>query len=110
MITEPKAPLKDMKEGLSSTRKPDITHVRSCFMVYTARPCSYGSVKYERANFARPVAVLGYTSTPTREDFERYRAYLRACLSHVVKVLDAMELHQATDPRLVDVEGMKRAA
>lgn len=110
MITSPKTPLKDMKEGLSSTRKPDLTHVRSSFMIYTARPCEYGSSKYQRANFMRPVSPEGYGSPPTREDFERFRAYLRAAASHIFQTLDAMELHQATDPELVDVDGMRAAA
>ena len=110
MITSPKTPLKDLKEGLSSTRKPDLTHVRTPFMVYTSRPCAYGSAKYIRGNFLRPVSPEGYTGEPTRADFERYRAYLRAAASHIFQVLDAMELHQATDPELEDVEGMKAAA
>lgn len=110
MITDPQTPLKDMKEGLSSSRKPDITHVRLGFMVYTSRPCSYGSVKYERANYARPVALGHYVDAPGAADFERLRAYVRAGISHLVQVLDAMELHQSTDPKLQDVDGMKRAA
>lgn len=110
MITTPQVTLKDLKEGLSSRRKADITHVRSSFMIYTARPCGYGTEKYERGNFQRSVSSNGYTGTPAREDFERFRAYLRAAASHVFQVLDAMELHLANDPKLVDVDGMKRAA
>ena len=110
MITNPKSPLKDMKEGLSSTRKPDITHVRTPFMVYTSRPCEYGSSKYQRSNFARPVSATGYGDMPTREDFERLRSYLRAAQSHIAQVLDAMEYHQSLDPDLEDVDGMRRAA
>lgn len=102
--------LKDMKEGLSSSRKPDITHVRLPFLVYTARPCEWGSVKYERANFLRPVSPEGYTGTPTAADFMRFRAYLRAGAAHLFEVLDALERHLAGDPQLQDVEGMKRAA
>lgn len=102
--------LKDMKEGLSSARKPDITHVRTPFKVYTTRPCEYGSFKYVRANFMRPVSPSGYTGTPTREDFERFRSYVRASIAHASQALDAMELHQATDPDLLDVEGMRAAA
>lgn len=95
---------KDLKEALSSGRKPDITHIRKSLLVYGARACEYGSEKYERSNFLREVeGGLG-------ADFERYRAYLRACVSHVQDVLDAMEFHQATDPHLEDKEGMRRAA
>lgn len=94
---------KDMKEGLSSARKADLTHIRGAFLYYTARPCEYGSVKYERANFLR--AVGG-----TKENFERFRKYLRAAVAHLVETLDAMELHQASDPYLEDEEGMRRAA
>ena len=46
--------LKDMKEGLSSSRKADTTHIRRSFQIYTCRPCEYGSDKYERANYMRP--------------------------------------------------------
>ncbi len=102
--------LKDLKEGLSSTRKPDLTHVRTPFMVYTARACELGNVRYCRSNFLRTVNPLGQTGIPCKEDFNRYRSYLRACLSHVALTLDAMEAHQANDPDLLDVEGMKTAA
>jgi hypothetical protein len=102
-------PLKDLKEGLSSARKPDITHVRVPFLNYTARPCEYGSDKYERGNFLRPLTDEGYTGTPTPADFERYRAYLRAAASHIFEVLDSMEKHLSTDPKLEDTEGMIRA-
>lgn len=102
-------PLKDLKEGLSSARKADLTHVRSAFMIYTARPCEYGSVKYERSNFLRALGGA-YTGTPTKADFERFRSYLRAALSHIAQVLDSMELYQSQDPRLANVEGMKLAA
>ncbi len=104
MSTKPK----DMKEGLSSARKADITHVRKAFMVYTSRPCEYGSARYERGNFAR--AVSDTPGTPTKADFLRFRAYLRAAQSHIVEVLDSMEMHQANDPNLEDIEGMKKAA
>ena len=99
--------LKDLKEGLSSSRKPDITHVRLPFMIYTARACELGDVKYERSNFLRRVSD---GPEPTAEDFKRFRAYLRACASHLFHTLDAMERHQAQDPNLEDIEGMKRAA
>jgi hypothetical protein len=95
--------VKGMKESLSSGRKPDLTHVRLPFMTYTARPCEYGSVKYERANYLREVDGV-------RADFERFRAYLRAAASHIFETLDAMEKHQANDPKLLDIAGMKRAA
>lgn len=105
----PVRPLVDLKEALSSHRKPDITHVRTPLLNYCARGCEYGDDVYERANYLRPVAPGGYTGTPTAEDFKRCRAYMRALVSHGYKVLDAMERHQSTDPRLEDVEGMKRA-
>lgn len=94
--------MKDMKEALSSGRKPDITHVRTPLLNYVARACEYGSAKYERANYDRPV-------DGDRAAFERLRAYLRACLSHTVQTLDAMERHQALDPQLEDSAGMKAA-
>lgn len=98
-----KATVSDMKEGLTSARKADITHIRTPFMVYGARACEYGSAKYERANYLRPTLCL-------REDFLRLRAYLRAAVSHIHQALDAMEAHQALDPRLEDEIGMRRAA
>lgn len=106
MTTKP--PLRDLKEGLSSARKPDITHVRTPFLNYTARSCEFGNFKYERANYARPVSPT--PGTPAAADFQRFRAYLRAAASHIFHVLDAMEMHQSQDPELLDVEGMKRAA
>jgi hypothetical protein len=101
--------LKDLKESLSNARKPDTTHVRRAFQAYTARPCEFGNVKYERANYRRPTGE-GVHTEPTKADFERYRSYLRAARDHIDETLDAMEMHLANDPRLVDVEGMKRAA
>lgn len=101
--------LKDVKEALSSARKPDITHVRSAFMTYTARPCEYGSDKYERSNFMRPTGD-GPHEMPTAADFERLRTYLRAAMGHIASTLDSMERHQAQDPQLVDVTGMRLAA
>lgn len=97
------SPLSDMKEALSSVRKADTTHIRTPLLVYGARACEYGSAKYERANYLRPVGG------PT-ENYERLRAYLRAAKSHIEAVLDSMEMHQSQDPKLVDVEGMKAAA
>jgi hypothetical protein len=95
--------LKDIKESLSSARKADTTHVRRSFQIYTARPCEYGSDKYERANFMRPTDGL-------KGDFERLRAYLRAARDHIDETLESMERHQSQDPMLNDREGMKRAA
>lgn len=101
--------LKDVKEALSSARKPDLTHVRSAFATYTARPCEYGCDKYERANFMRPTGD-GPHSEPTAEDFNRFRAYLRAAMGHIMATLDSMERHQSQDPQLADAAGMKAAA
>jgi hypothetical protein len=101
--------LKDLKEALSSNRKADTTHVRRAFQIYTARPCDYGSLKYERGNYRRPTGGAPHT-VPTKADFERFRAYLRAARDHLDDCLDSMEAHLANDPNLVDVEGMKRAA
>lgn len=95
--------MKDMKESLGDVRKADITHIRTPMLVYGARACEYGSSKYERANYMRPVES-------TRADFERLRSYLRAGLSHIQQTLDSMEAHQATDPNLTDDIGMRRAA
>lgn len=98
--------MKDVKEALSSTRKPDITHVRLPMMVYIARACEYGNAPgargYDRANYLRP------TGAP-RADFERFRSYLRAAMSHIAHTLEDMEHHLSRDPNLEDVEGMKRA-
>lgn len=105
----PGAALVDLKEALSSRRKPDITHVRTPLLNYTARGCEYGDDVYVRANYLRPISPEGYTGTPTAEDFKRCRAYMRALVSHGFKVLDAMERHQSTDPELRDIDGMKRA-
>lgn len=94
--------MKDLKESLTSARKPDITHVRSGLMTYTSRAGEWGSVKYERGNYLRPL------ETPAA-DFNRMRSYLRAVVSHVQATLDSMEMHQATDPSLQDVDGMRLA-
>ncbi len=98
---------KDMKEALSSGRKPDTTHIRTPLKVYGSRACEYGDKtqdgKYERSNYLRPVGGV-------KEDFLRFRAYLRAAVSHGEKILDSMELHQAMDPNLENEEGMKSAA
>ena len=107
--------MKDLKEALGSARKADVTHVRSGIKRYIARACEYGSAKYERGNYLRPAAAgakRGGTQAPelVRADFNRLRAYLRAAASHIDATLDAMELHLAEDPQLLDVEGMRRAA
>jgi hypothetical protein len=101
--------LKDLKEALSSGRKADTTHVRRAFQVYTARPCEYGDVKYIRANYRRPMGGTRH-DVPTAEDFKRFRGYMRAARDHIDEVLDLMELHLATDPDLLDVEGFMLAA
>jgi len=99
--------VKDLKAALNSGVKPDLTHCRKSGMVYAARANEYGSDKYERANYLRPADGDPFD---VRANFERYRGYLRATLSHVVETLDAMELHQAGDPLLEDVDGMRAAA
>ncbi len=99
--------MKDLKEALSSGRKPDTTHVRTPFKVYCARACEYGDKtqggKYERANYLRPVKTM-------RDAFVRYRSYLGALDRHLSKTLDAMEKHQSTDPNLEVEDGMREAA
>ena len=95
--------LKDLKEALSSARKPDLSHVRKSLMVYSARAHEYGSAKYERANYVREASNQS-------ADFERLRTYLGASLRHIMAALDSMELHQANDPGLQDVAGMCAAA
>lgn len=93
----------DMKEALvGAVSKPDLTHCRRAAMVYEARAKEYGADKYERANYLRRM------SSPAA-DFSRFRSYLRAAVSHFMFTLDAMEAHEANDPQLVDVEGMRRA-
>jgi hypothetical protein len=103
-------PLADMKEGLRSGRKADLTHVRTPFLNYTARACEYGSDKYERANYLRPADASCIPGVPQPADFTRLRSYLRAAASHILQVLDAMEAHQAGDPQLRDTGGMRSAA
>lgn len=94
--------MKDMKAALNSGDKPDITHVRKCTMTYIARACEYGSHKYERSNFLR-------TMKTDKEDFERYRSYLRAAVSHLLENLDEMEKHQSTDPSLQSIANMRKS-
>lgn len=102
--------MKDLKLGLKPGVKPDISHVRRPAMVYTARGCEYGNVKYERANYLRPADPDAANNVEhIRAEFVRHRAYLRAAVSHGMEILDAMELHQSTDPNLEDVEGMLAA-
>jgi hypothetical protein len=95
--------LKDLKEALGARSKPDITHIRTPMLVYGSRACEYGNDKYERANYLRPVDGM-------RANFERYRAYIRATVSHLIKTLDDMEMHQSGDPDLQDSVGMMVAA
>lgn len=107
--------MKDLKESLSSSRKPDITHVRKALMVYIARGCEYGDKtqggKYVRSNFMRPASEHPKGSLEAlRADFKRLRSYLRAVQSHVTGALDALERHTALDPDLNDLDGMRRAA
>lgn len=105
--------MKDLKESLSGRRKPDITHVRVPFMIYTCRPCEYGDVKYERANFLRPAAMPAkerQRAQPMAANFIRLREYARAAMSHLALMLDALEQHESMDPNLLDVAGMLRAA
>lgn len=94
--------MRDQKAALGNSIKPDTTHVRRGIRVYIARACEYGSAKYERANYLR-------IGSSTKEAFLVLRSYLRATQDHIGAVLDAMELHQAHDPDLVDVQGMLRA-
>jgi len=107
--------LRDIKEALSSSRKPDITHMRTPMLVYGARACEYGDKnsggKYIRSNYLRPVWEEDATEEEiVRESFKRFRAYIRAAVSHGVQILDALERHQALDPELKDIEGMREAA
>jgi hypothetical protein len=107
--------VKDLKEGLSSARKADVTQARGGIKRYLSRACEYGNAKYARANFLRPTVEGGKRGgggavEQTRADFERFRSYLRAASSHLDAVLDSMEYHQAIDNELVDADGMRRAA
>lgn len=95
---------KDMKESLGSGRKADLTHARQALLIYIARACEYGCAKYQRANFLRPV------DGGPAADFRRLRAYVAAGLRHLTAMLEAMEAHEACDPELLDIAGMKRAA
>ena len=93
---------KDLKEALSSFRKPDLSHMRTPFLVYGTRGCQYGDYKYERSNYLREMETFS-------EDVERFRGYLTSTLRHVLAVLDSIEYHQANDPSLKDVEALKKA-
>jgi hypothetical protein len=73
-------------------------------MIYIARSSEYGDVRYERGNFARPTGGERHDD-PTPDDFRRFRAYLRANVSHAMLTLEAMEDHLATDPDLEDMDG-----
>jgi hypothetical protein len=101
--------LKDVKEGTTTGRKPDTTHVRSSFLVYSSRPSEYGCDKYERANYLRPTGEESHT-TPTKADVTRLRNYVRASMDHARKMLDAIEHHEALDPEFTDIDGLRRAA
>jgi hypothetical protein len=100
---------KDLKESLTTHRKPDVTHVRTSLMRYLSRAAEYGSDKYERANYMRPTDG-GAHDTPTRADFNRLRSYLRACVSHAFLALDELEYYEAMHPHHDDVEAMRLAA
>lgn len=97
--------MKDMKAALGNSTKPDHSHARTAIKTYIARACEYGSDKYQRANYMRPIG----DNTPA-DNFERLRGYLRSVDTHVSKALDSMEKHLALDPELQDVEGMLVAA
>lgn len=97
--------MRDMKAALGNGSKPDLTHVRTAFKVYTSRPCEYGGVKYVRGNYMRPTK-----DGTTKEAFERFREYLGSAERHISKMFDSMERHLAVDPNLEDEEGMRRAA
>jgi hypothetical protein len=92
-------PLQDVKQGLHSARKPDLTHIRMAGTVYTCRNHEYGNFKYPRANFLRKPPTV-------KEAFEQHRGYLRAIISHAMLITQAMEKHQAMDPNLEDEAGM----
>jgi hypothetical protein len=101
--------LKDVKEGTTTGRKPDTTHVRSSFLVYSSRPGEYGCDKYvDRANYLRPTGEAAHT-TPTKADVARLRNYVRASMDHARKMLDAIEHHEALDPEFKDIDGLRRA-
>jgi hypothetical protein len=102
-LSDESTPSTDVKEALHSTRKPDITHIRTPLLTYGTRGCEYGTVKYERGNYLKPTASLRY-------DFIRLRAYVRSSVSHLMSLLDSMEAHQAVDPALQNDEAMKVAA
>jgi hypothetical protein len=98
-----KPKLVDSKAALVPGLKPDPTHVRTPLVNYIGRASEYGNAKgYERGNYQRKTESLA-------EDFRRLRAYLAADMRHKMKCLDAMEAHEAIDPMLEDIEGMKRA-
>jgi hypothetical protein len=92
----------DLKEALSSGRKPDTTHVRYETEVYIARASEYGDDKYQRGNYLRPAGSV-------RDSFKRHRQYLRSVRDHIAKILGPMERHLARDPLLEDEDGMLAA-
>lgn len=90
--------LKDLKEGLANRRKPDTTHVRRHFRVYTARGGELGDDKYERGNYLRPTGGVPHAE-PTPADVVRFRDYVRAAVDHISAPLDALERVLALHPK-----------
>jgi hypothetical protein len=102
--------LRDIKEALGNARKAGFSHVRSALKRYVARACEWGTFRYVRSNYLRPANDAPRDSVEAvRAEFNRHRTYLEAADRHLTGILDKMELHQATDPDLVDIEGMRRA-
>lgn len=87
--------MKDMKEALTSGRKPDISHVRGPGKVYSCRAHEYGSDKYERANYVR-------LSANAADAARNYRSYLASVDRHITAALDAMEYLEAEFPGFED--------
>lgn len=95
--------LKDMKAALGTYVKADTSHVRMGIKRFIGRVCTYGSIKYQRANFLRPLG-----KTP-KADFERFRAYLRAAQDHIGETLDVMEKLEASNPDLNNLRDLALA-
>ncbi len=95
--------LKDMKAALGNFTKADTTHVRMGIKRFIARVCTYGSIKYERANYLRPVG-------DSVADFRRFRAYLRAAQDHIGETLDLMESLQSSVEDLSEIPFSELAA
>jgi hypothetical protein len=101
LVAIAKEKLKDVKpKGV----KPDITHsIRRGFAYHAARAGEYGTAKYkERGNYLRKRDTI-------QEAWDDTRNYARATVDHLARMLEAMEIHQATDPFLNDGDGMKAA-